>query len=113
MKVIQNKIIPFGRRFHAINLFGTVFAKGECNPVMLNHEAIHTAQMRELAFAGFYVLYVLEWLVRIFINRGFMNAYRNISFECEAYANQSDMAYLNDRPRYAWRRYLHKKRGRR
>ena len=34
------------------------------------------------------------------------NAYRNISFEREAYANQRNLNYLKERPLYAWRHYM-------
>jgi hypothetical protein len=34
------------------------------------------------------------------------NAYRNISFEREAYANQRNLDYLNSRRPYSWRRYM-------
>lgn len=48
MKVIYNKFIPF-KGFLAINILGVVFARKEYKPLKwqtLNHEAIHTAQMR-------------------------------------------------------------------
>ena len=45
MKIIYNKIIPF-RGFIAINLFGILFAREELNAVTINHEKIHTAQMK-------------------------------------------------------------------
>lgn len=103
MKVIYNRIIPF-RGFAAINLCGVVFARRECRPLSaatIRHEAIHTAQMRELLYAGFYFCYLVEWLVRLF---GKGNAYRNISFEREAYAHQHNPDYLRTRPRWAqWR----------
>ena len=66
MKVIYNGLIPF-RGFTAINLFGRVFARKEFEPVsdrILRHEAIHTAQMRETGYVGFYLLYLAEWLWR-------------------------------------------------
>ena len=50
MKIIYNRLIPFGR-FFAINLFGVLFVKGrkeQVTEVDLNHELIHTAQMKEL-----------------------------------------------------------------
>lgn len=100
MKIIKNKTIPFGR-YQAINLFGLLFTKVECTPVILNHEAIHTAQMRELAFIGFYLWYVLEWLVKIAVYRDIHRAYLNVSFEREAYAHESDLSYLAHRPRWA------------
>lgn len=105
MKIIYNKLIPFGR-FFAINLFGVLFVKGtkeQVTEIDLNHERIHTAQMKELWYIPFYILYLLEWLYRLF-RPG--NAYSNISFEREAYANECNLRYLQSRPRFASRRYL-------
>lgn len=103
MKIIYNKIIPF-KGFAAINLFGVVFARKEHYPLStatINHEAIHTAQMRELLYVGFYFSYLIEWVVQLFMKG---NAYRNISFEKEAYAHQSDAGYLQNRRRWTqWR----------
>ena len=97
MKVIYNNIIPF-RGFSAINLFGLIFARKECEPLSkqtLNHEAIHTAQMRELLYIGFYLWYVVEWLVKLFIYG--KEAYRNVSFEREAYQYAGYVGYLSIR----------------
>lgn len=103
MKVVRNRILPIGKRYLAINLFGVVFAKGELDAVDLNHESIHTAQMRELLYIPFYLLYFIEWLVRLVRHRGdLFAAYRSISFEREAYAHQRDLRYLSSRPRFAW-----------
>lgn len=52
MIIIRNKIIPF-KGFKCINLFGVLFVRKECGDVTktdINHEAIHTAQMRELMY---------------------------------------------------------------
>ena len=100
MKIIYNKILPFGKRFYAINLFGVLFAKGPCDKVMLNHERIHTAQMKELGYIFFYIWYVLEWLVKLFQYRDSYKAYRNIRFEREAYENERDLNYLKRRRRF-------------
>ena len=83
--VIENKLIPF-KGFKAINLFGVIFVRkgARMTSTDFNHEAIHTAQMKELGYVFFYVLYVIEWLYRL-CKSG--NAYRNISFEREAYEN--------------------------
>ncbi len=102
MKVIRNSIIPF-KGFSAINLFGVVFARREAylSETVLNHERIHTAQMKELGYIFFYIIYVLEWLVRLFLPG---NAYRNIFFEKEAYFYESVQNYLKWRERYGmWR----------
>ena len=110
MRVIVNNIIPFPG-FIAINLFGLVFVRKDIwdgrdpdrNAVTLYHEAIHTAQMKELLYLFFYIIYFFEWLVRLFINGS--QAYRNISFEKEAYAHQTDSDYLKSRKHFAqWRK---------
>lgn len=106
MKVIVNKILPFGRKYHAINLFGVVFAKGECGNRTLRHEYIHTLQMRELWYLGFYILYVAEWVYRLIRMRDSYKAYSMISFEREAYANDNQEDYRSERQRFAWMRYL-------
>lgn len=100
MKIIYNNIIPF-KGFLAINLFGILFVRGterDINDVVLNHERIHTAQMKELGYILFYIIYLLEWIVRLF-KKG--NAYRNISFEREAYKYEGDLNYLSARPKWA------------
>ena len=104
MKIVRTSILPF-RGFTAINLLGVLFVHPGVylSNELMNHERIHTAQQREMLFVFFYLFYVVEWLVRLPM-RG--NAYRNISFEREAYANQRNAAYLSSRPLYAWRRYL-------
>lgn len=55
----------------------------------------------------FGVLYVVEWLCRLF-QKG--NAYRNISFEREAYDNQYNYNYLSKRKHYSWIKYLRRNR---
>lgn len=100
--MIYNNIIPF-RGFTVINLFGFIFARKECEPLSkrtLNHEAIHTAQMRELLYIGFYIWYVIEWLVKLCIYG--KQAYRNISFEREAYQYARYEGYLSIRRPYKW-----------
>ncbi len=122
MKIIRNNIIPFPG-FKAINLFGVLFVKNNAkiDDVTINHEAIHSRQFVELmvlfavatffirwwlpVFApfAFYVWYIIEWLIRL-LKKG--NAYRNISFEREAYANQGDFSYLKGRGWFNFLKYL-------
>ena len=130
MKIIQNKwinkFIPFPN-FRAINLFGVLFVRGArpLTNVTLNHESIHSAQIAEvmiasvpfalllwlltnvwlgilLFIASYYLWYVIEWLVRL----PFGNAYRNISFEKEAYANDRNMNYNKTRKLFSFLKYL-------
>lgn len=104
MIIIRNNIIPF-RGFAAINLFGVLFVRKDAviSEKTINHEKIHTAQMKEMLYVFFYLWYVIEWLIRLF---GKGNAYRNISFEQEAYSNDDDMKYLETRKHYAWFKYI-------
>jgi hypothetical protein len=109
MKVIYNNFLPL-KGFTAINLFGVLFARREYNPVSertIRHEAIHTAQMKELGYLPFYILYFAEWIVRLFVNG--KAAYRNISFEQEAYGNDRNGQYLKNRKNYAWLNFLNSK----
>lgn len=104
MIIIRNNIIPF-KGFIAINLFGVLFVRKDAviSEQTINHEKIHTAQMKEMLYVFFYLWYVIEWLIRLFMKG---NAYRNISFEKEAYMNEHDLYYLKSRERYSWIKYF-------
>lgn len=60
MKVIYNQFIPF-KGYKCVNLFGVFFVREGCtmSDTDYNHEAIHTAQMKELLYIGF-IFYI--WL---------------------------------------------------
>ena len=107
MKIIRNNIIPF-KGFLAINLFGVLFVRkdGKVDEVTINHESIHTQQMKELGYVFFYLIYLAEYLVRLVINRDTNKAYRAISFEQEAYDNEHNLSYLKSRKRYYWLGYI-------
>ena len=66
------------------------------NLSILSHEKIHIEQQKELLIVFFYILYLIEWIVRLF-KKG--NAYENISFEREARLNENDVNYLKERKR--------------
>lgn len=104
MKIIYNNIIPFPG-YKAINLFGLLFVRKDAimSEEDINHESIHTAQMKEMLYIFFYIWYIIEWIIRLF-KKG--NAYRNISFEQEAYSNEDNLEYLKDRKYYAWFKYI-------
>ena len=100
--IIHNNIIPFGRKFKAINLFGFIFYKGTpLKEDSLNHENIHTAQMKEMLYVFFYLWYLIEWIIKIFIY-GPSKAYFNINFEKEANKYRYEKDYLKNRKHYTW-----------
>lgn len=103
MKIIQNKFIPFDN-YTAINLFGIVFAKKPLDEISINHEAIHTAQMKEMLYIFFYLWYAIEYLFIHFANlsKSQNKKYHQISFEQEAHYYDTNLAYLNWRKPYSW-----------
>lgn len=104
MKIIHNHILP-PRKYDAINILGLLFCrKGTLiTGDLIQHERIHTAQMIEMGFIGFYLWYLVEWLIRLPMKG---RAYTHISFEREAYAHMNDKNYLMRRRHYAWWKYL-------
>lgn len=105
--IIYNNIIPF-KGYFAFNFFEIIFAREDCKQyitdTILQHEKIHTAQMRELLYIGFYIWYLIEWLVLLIKYRDSTKAYMNVRFEKEAYAHQNTPDYLNKRKHfnYLW-----------
>ena len=93
MIYIKTKHYPF-KGFNAITHWPFVFYKKD-SKVMRRHEEIHGAQQKELIIIFFYLAYFVEWIFK---------GYMNISFENEAYKNQSNINYLKERKRFAqWR----------
>jgi hypothetical protein len=87
--------------------FGIYLSKrGLKNKQTIRHEQIHWKQQMEMLILPFYVWYLIEWMIRLFTNKG--NAYRSISFEQEAYKKDSTTNYLSTRKRFAWVKYLHR-----
>jgi hypothetical protein len=109
----------------AITVGPFVFIKltAEKTPQWLrNHEACHACQWRELtaitvllifvlqillvfphwwyllSVTAFYILYLVEWLVKLFIYKNASTAYEKVSFEVEAYENEIDYNYIESRP---------------
>jgi hypothetical protein len=76
------------------------------NESIIRHEQIHFRQQRELLIVFFYPIYLLNYVLNLARYRDHNKAYFNISFEREAYQNESDLTYLNKRKLFAWTRLL-------
>jgi hypothetical protein len=74
--------------------------------VFLNHEKIHLRQQAELLVVFFYIWYGIEFLVKWLQFRNRYKAYRNISFEREAYHFEGDFNYLKNRKTYRFFKFL-------
>lgn len=74
--------------------------------IIINHEKIHFVQQIELLIFPFYLLYTLNYLLNLLRFKNHQQAYLNICFEKEAYANDHDLKYLSGRRLFSWIRYL-------
>jgi hypothetical protein len=79
------------------------------NAVLMNHERIHLRQQLELLVLPFFIWYGIEFLVRLWQYKNVNRAYKNISFEREAYTNEKDLYYLKQRSFGSWFKYVVRK----
>lgn len=71
-----------------------LYADRNPDPVTMNHEAIHRDQIRRTGVIRFYVQYLAEYFLGRKRGLSHNEAYREISFEREAYLNQHDSYYI-------------------
>ena len=108
MLILQSRyLIPKG--FSGLTIFPFVIVSAKVDlsdKVLMNHERIHLKQQLELAIVPFFIWYFVEYLLRLIQFRNRRKAYRNISFEREAYANEENMEYLEKRKFWSFFKYL-------
>lgn len=105
--IVTKYLTPRG--FRGLTVYPFVFMKYKLdkgNPVFINHEKIHLKQQLELFILPFFIWYGLEYLIRLVQYKNGFLAYKNISFEREAYANESNLEYLNKRRAYRFLSYI-------
>ncbi|WP_239494907.1 hypothetical protein [Pedobacter yulinensis] len=73
---------------------------------LLNHEKIHLRQQLEMLVIPFYLVYLALYLANRLRGQAHHTAYRNIAFEREAFAYDNHVNYLDNRPFFAWSRFL-------
>lgn len=115
MPIIVSKIwtsfFSLGRA-NAVTIFPFIFLRDTSlrnNLRLINQERIHLVQALEMAVLPFYICYLLEFFVRYLQHRSFDKAYRHISFEQEAFAQEANLHYLAQRKLWAFRKYITKK----
>lgn len=107
MIIFSKYIVPKG--YMGITVFPFVILRHKFlkkDKVLVNHEKIHLKQQLELFIILFYLWYVIEFLYRITIYKNWQDAYKNISFEREAYYNEKNLSYLKQRRLYTFVKYL-------
>lgn len=100
-----SKVAPI--EINAITLFCFVLSRGEISERTRRHETIHFQQYLEMFIIGFLLIYFLDFLYLALIRKkGFSrDSYLAIRFEQEAHENDDFINYLDNRKRYAWRKY--------
>ncbi|QNM85707.1 hypothetical protein H9W90_00865 [Polaribacter pectinis] len=107
MILISKFIVPKG--FTGITLFPFIFLKEtdfKDDKILVNHEKIHLKQQLELLIIFFYIFYLFEWFIKLIKYKNIYIAYKNISFEREAYLNEKDFNYTKNRKFWAFLNYL-------
>lgn len=110
MIITSKYLVPKG--YAAMAIFPFIFVhdrKMRDNAVLINHERIHLRQQIELLILPFYLWYVAEYCINRLRNMDAKTAYRNISFEREAYSNEGSSNYLSNRPLWNFVNYLSRK----
>ena len=107
MILISKYLVPLG--YVGMTLFPFVILKKRSlkeNTYFVNHENIHLKQQIELLIVPFFVWYGFEFFVRLIQYKKWQLAYRNISFEREAYASEQNLEYLRSRRFWGFWKYL-------
>lgn len=80
--------------------------KSRFDEVMIRHEIIHLRQQVELLVLPFYFFYLINYLYNRLVYADHHEAYMNIIFEREAYANDAAPDYLKRRKLFSWLKYF-------
>lgn len=99
--MVKNSFLCKILRVNGITLYPFVFVR-EKRPDMtlVNHERIHYEQARRVGVLRFYVLYLGEYFQNRLRGMGHREAYREISFEKEAFLFQDNPEDLFSRSFY-------------
>ena len=83
-----------------------VVCRGELSEKTITHETIHFFQQVEMLFVFQWILYGLFYVIGRFTKGSWKAAYYGNPFEVEAYANDIDSDYLQERKFWAWTSYV-------
>ena len=83
-----------------------VVCRGQLSEKTITHETIHFLQQLEMLFVLQWILYGLFYVIGRFTKGSWKAAYYENPFEVEAYANDLDPDYLEERKFWAWTSYV-------
>ena len=98
--VILSYIAPI--TIGAITCGFIVFSRDKMDEELKRHETIHFQQFLETLFIGFILFYLMDFLWNLILYRDGKIAYYKIRAEQEAYNNDHDPLYLQNRKRWKW-----------
>ena len=105
--IVSKYLIPKGFRGLTVFPFVVVrYRNAQDYLVLMNHERIHLRQQLELLVLPFFLIYGVDYLVKLIRYRDKDVAYRNVVFEREAYQNENDLEYLKSRSFWRFLKYL-------
>jgi hypothetical protein len=105
--IVSKYLVPKGFRGLTVSPFVVLRERNAQDYlVLMNHERIHLRQQIELLVLPFFVLYGLDYLVKLIRYRDKNLAYRNVVFEQEAYENENDLEYLKSRSFWRFMEYV-------
>jgi hypothetical protein len=105
--IVSKFLVPRG--YEGFAFFPFIIAGNKSrvkDEVFLSHEKIHIRQQQETLVILFFLWYFTEFFIRFIQFKNSKKAYRNISFEQEAYANEHNTDYLKDRRFWGFLKYL-------
>ncbi|MGY5850080.1 hypothetical protein [Salegentibacter sp. F14] len=108
MILIVNKYL-LAKHFKGVSIWPFVILKNrdlKDDNYFINHEKIHLRQQIELLVLPFYIWYFVEYLFRLLQYRDAFLAYKNLSFEREAYSQEMKQDYLSERKFWAFLQFL-------
>jgi hypothetical protein len=99
MIFISKLMVP--KSFVGITIFPFIILKKEGlkqDKILINHEKIQ----QKLLLLLFYIIYSLEWLIKLLIYKNGYLTYKNLSFERKAYQNENNISYLKNRKTWSF-----------
>ena len=111
LKRIYSKHFPF-KGYTAMLLCPWVFIREDIKykytDTVDRHETTHAVQQLETLWIFFFLIYGLEYLIKLLCTFSHKRAYKSISFEQEAYDHQDETYYNDVRKDFAWVKYIFK-----
>lgn len=96
MKLVESKFITKTLlKVAGIVIWPFIFVNDKTNQLLVNHERIHEAQIKDCGVFKFYILYL--WYYKKY------GSYRKIPFEVEAFDNERNYTYLETRSKKIWK----------